>query len=46
MTDRIVLSGMRFSGHHGVTDPEREAVQPIEVDVEMVHDLRAAGASD
>lgn len=45
-SDRIVLSGMRFEGHHGVTEPERATRQPIEVDVEMAHDLRAAGATD
>lgn len=46
MNDRILLSGMRFEGRHGVLPEEREASQPFEVDVELVLDLRAAGSSD
>lgn len=46
MTDRIVLSGLRFEGHHGVSDEERELPQPIELDVELSVDLSAAGRTD
>jgi dihydroneopterin aldolase len=46
MTDRIVLSGMRFEGRHGVLPDEKVVAQPFEVDVELGLDLRAAGESD
>jgi dihydroneopterin aldolase len=46
VTDRIYLHGMVFEGRHGVTDEEREAPQPIEVDLDVELDLRPAGTSD
>jgi dihydroneopterin aldolase len=46
MTDRIVLSGMRFEGRHGVGQDERALPQEIEVDVEIELDLAAAGRAD
>ena len=46
MSDRIVLANIRVDGRHGVSDEERAAPQPIEVDVEMTRDLGAPGASD
>lgn len=46
MTDRIVLSRMRFDGRHGVSDEERATVQPFEVDVELYLDLQPAGTDD
>ena len=46
MTDSISLANMRFRGHHGVLEHEREQSQPFEVDVELYLDLRAAGRSD
>ena len=46
MTDRIVLSRMRFDGRHGVTAAERARPQPFEIDVELVTDLQAAGIED
>ncbi|MGH2407991.1 MAG: dihydroneopterin aldolase [Candidatus Limnocylindrales bacterium] len=46
MTDRILLSGMRFSGHHGLTDAERTAPQPFEVDVELYLSLQPAAMDD
>jgi 7,8-dihydroneopterin aldolase/epimerase/oxygenase len=46
MTDRIVLTNLRFDGVHGVHDWEREAAQPFEVDVELRLDLGPAGRSD
>ena len=46
MSDRITLAAMRFQGHHGVTEAERAAAQPFEVDVELVLDLQAAGVED
>lgn len=46
MTDRIVLSRMRFDGRHGVSDEERATPQPFEVDVELYLDLQPAGTDD
>ena len=44
--DRIVLTGMRFEGHHGVTEEERLLPQAFEVDLEVEADLAAAARSD
>ncbi|MFI5254786.1 MAG: dihydroneopterin aldolase [Candidatus Limnocylindrales bacterium] len=46
MTDRILLTAMRFSGHHGMTDEERSAAQPFEVDVELELNLQPAAIDD
>jgi dihydroneopterin aldolase len=46
MTDRIVLSNMRFKGRHGVLEEEQAWEQPFEVDVELWLDLAPAGFSD
>jgi len=46
VSDRIILSGMRFQGRHGVTAQERATPQPFEVDVELVTDLQPAGVED
>jgi len=46
MSDRIILSGMRFEGHHGVSEEERLGPQPLEVDLEVEADLARAGRSD
>lgn len=46
MSDRIVLHNMRFQGKHGYYDHELQAVQPFEVDVELVLNLQPAGLSD
>ena len=44
--DEISLRGMRFLGRHGVGLQERLEPQPVEVDVVLHVDLRAAGTSD
>ncbi len=46
MSDRIVLSNMRFMGRHGYYDSEMVAEQPFEVDVELVLNLQPAGVDD
>ncbi len=46
MSDAIYLCGMTFEGHHGVTDEEREAIQEVQLDVELRLDLAVAAASD
>jgi len=44
--DRIRISGLRELGVHGVLPEEQTRPQPFEVDVELVVDVSAAGASD
>lgn len=46
VSDRIVLSGMRFEGRHGASEEERALPQLLEVDVELELDLAPAGQSD
>jgi dihydroneopterin aldolase len=46
VTDRIILKGMRFDGHHGVSAEERAVPQPFEVDVELLANLQPAGVAD
>ncbi len=45
-SDRIVLAGLRFHGHHGVTPEERSVGGAYEMDLELVCDLRRAAESD
>jgi dihydroneopterin aldolase len=45
-TDRIVLTGLRATGHHGVFEHERRDGQDFVVDVTVHLDLREAGGSD
>lgn len=44
--DRIRLINMTFYGHHGVDDSERRLGGRFAMDIELVRDLTAAGASD
>jgi dihydroneopterin aldolase len=44
--DRILISGLRELGVHGVLPEEQLRPQPFEVDVELIIDVSAAGASD
>ena len=46
MTDRVVLTGLRAVGHHGVYAEEREQGQPFVVDLVLELDTTAAAASD
>ncbi len=46
MSDRILISGLRVLGVHGVLPEERTRAQPFEVDLELTVDVAAAGASD
>jgi dihydroneopterin aldolase len=46
LSDRIVLSNMRFDGKHGYHDWELQTTQPFEVDVELVLNLQPAGVDD
>jgi 7,8-dihydroneopterin aldolase/epimerase/oxygenase len=44
--DRILVSGLREMGVHGVLAEEQERAQPFQVDLELLVDLTAAGVSD
>jgi dihydroneopterin aldolase len=44
--DRIVLTGLRARGRHGVFDHEREEGQHFVVDVALALDLRPASTTD
>lgn len=44
--DRILISGLRELGVHGVLPEEHVRPQPFEVDIELQVDVSAAGASD
>jgi 7,8-dihydroneopterin aldolase/epimerase/oxygenase len=44
--DRIVLTGLRARGRHGVFDHEREHGQDFVVDVTLALDLRPASTTD
>lgn len=46
MADKIVLTGMRFYGYHGVYPEESRLGQSFLVDVELHADLRPAGLRD
>lgn len=46
MTDRIVLTGLRVRGHHGVFSHERRDGQDFLVDLTVWLDLAPAGESD
>jgi dihydroneopterin aldolase len=46
MTDRILITGLRELGVHGVLPEEQVRPQPFEVDVELEVDVRRAGDSD
>ena len=46
MGDVIELRGLRLTAVVGVLPEERERAQPLELDLDVVVDLRAAGESD
>ncbi len=46
MADVIELRGLRAAGICGALPEEQERPQPLEVDLDVETDLRAAGASD
>lgn len=46
MVDRIVLSGIRVQGRHGVSDEERSRPQDFELDLTCSTDARAAARDD
>lgn len=45
-TDKIILAGMKFYGHHGVLPEERKLGQRFVVDVELYVSLQVPGIAD
>ncbi len=45
-SDRLLLEGLQFFGHHGDVEAERALGGRIHVDIEIRTDLRQAGRSD
>lgn len=45
-SDRLLLEGLQFFGHHGDVQAERALGGRVDVDVEIRSDLRRAGRSD
>ncbi len=45
-SDRLLLEGLQFFGHHGDVEAERALGGRVDVDVEIRADLRIAGRSD
>ncbi len=45
-TDRLLLEGLQFFGHHGDVEAERALGGRIDVDVEIRADLREASSTD
>ncbi len=46
MTDRLIVSGVRCWGHHGVFDHERRDGQDFVIDLTLGLETRVAAASD
>ena len=44
--DKIIIKGIRFHGHHGVPEAERQVGGHYEVDVTLSYPLINAGKSD
>lgn len=44
--DRVLISGLRVLGVHGVLPEEQTRAQPFEIDLELSVDLGPAGATD
>lgn len=46
MDDRLIIERLEFQGYCGVTEAEREAPQPMAVDLELSLDMAPAAATD
>lgn len=46
MGDRLIIERLEFQGYCGVTEAEREAPQPMAVDLELSLDMAPAAATD
>jgi dihydroneopterin aldolase len=46
VSDKIIIAGIHFTGHHGVSQEEQILGHRFRVDVELTLDLRPAGTAD
>ena len=46
MKDKLLISGLEFQGHCGITHDEQKAGQRISVDLEIGYDVAAAAKTD
>lgn len=46
MRDKLIIAGLEFHGHCGVTDEEQKTGQRFSIDLEINYDIRAAARSD
>jgi dihydroneopterin aldolase len=46
VADQVLIGGIRFHGHHGLTNAEREIGVRFSVDVELLGDLSRAARTD
>ena len=46
MQDRLIISGLEFHGHCGITDEEQKTGQRFSVDIEIGYDIKPAAKSD
>ncbi len=46
MKDRLIISGLEFHGHCGITEEEKKAGQRISVDIEIGCDIQTPALSD
>ena len=46
MKDRLIISGLEFHGHCGITEEEKTAGQRISVDIEIGCDIQTPGKTD
>ncbi len=46
MDDRLIIERLEFQGYCGVSEAEREAPQPMAVDLELSRDMAPAAAAD
>lgn len=46
MSDRLIIERLEFQGFCGVSEDEREAPQPMAVDLELAFDMAPAAATD
>lgn len=46
MRDKLIIAGLEFHGHCGITDDEQKAGQRISVDLEFGYDSESVAKSD
>jgi dihydroneopterin aldolase len=46
MLDKLIIAGLEFHGHCGITDEEQKTGQRFSVDVEIGYDIQSAARND